>query len=487
MTTTDSRPALRFEDPETQALYGATYEAALENLLETNTVPFGEIHARSGLMDPAVGMVRAGGGYEQPWTRDATINSWNATSLLAPALAANTLWAVVEKDAGGKLRLQQDSQQWDQVVWTVGAWHHYLVTGDRDFLQSAYDVVTNTLALREQAAVFGPDARYGLFTGPSFFNDGVSGFPAPTAYEDESRGSESTSYPDVVSAMYLSTNALYYAAYTCATAMADTLGRPADGHRAKAAAIKQAINQHFWNPRSGSYNYELTADGTPGAYQEGTGLAFTLLFGIADAAQASSLISNAQRMTWGMPDTYPHWNRYSSAEPGRHNAMVWPLVQGLWAKGLAKHGDVEGFATETGLLAKLVRDSGGFWEIYDGNTGAVEGGYQGATGVLKRRWDSQPDQTWSATAFIDMMHTGLFGMTFDDRGLTLAPSLPPGWGDVTLSGLRYRDAGLTVALRGEGNVIRSFELDGRPGTEFVVPASLNGDHTIEITLDASRS
>lgn len=480
MITTDSRPTLLFADPESQALYGATYDAALENLLGTNTVPFGEIDARSGLMNPAVGMVRAGGGYEQPWTRDATINSWNATSLLAPALAANTLWAVVEKDAEGNLRVQQDSQQWDQVVWTVGAWHHYLVTGDRDFLRSAYEVVTTTLALREQATVFGADPRYGLFTGPSFFNDGVSGFPLPTADGSESLGSESTSYPDVVSGMYLSTNALYYAAYTRAAEMADALGRPADGHRSKAAAIKQAINEHFWNPRTGSYNYELTADGTPGIYQEGTGLAFALLFGIADDAQASALISNAQRMPWGMPDTYPHWDRYSGAEPGRHNAIVWPLVQGLWAKGLAEHGEVEGFATETRLLAELVRNSGGFWEIYDGNTGAVEGGYQGATGVLRRRWDSEPDQTWSATAYIDMMHTGLFGMRFDDRGLTFAPSLPAGWGDVTLSGLRYRDAGLTVTLRGTGTVIRGFELDGSP--QSGVPASLQGDHTIEITL-----
>ncbi|WP_432893046.1 MGH1-like glycoside hydrolase domain-containing protein [Kribbella sp. CA-245084] len=487
MTTTDSRPVLRFDDAASQALYGAIYGTALENLLGTNTVPFGEVYARSGLMDPAVGMVRAGGGYEQPWTRDATINSWNATSLLAPALAANTLWAVVEKDAAGKLMVQQDSQQWDQVIWTIGAWHHYLVTGDRDFLQRAYDVVTNTVALREQAAVFGRDARYGLFTGPSFFNDGVSGFSAPTADGDESRGSESTSYPDVVSSMYLSTNALYYAAYMRAAEMAEALDRPADGHRAEAAAIKQAINQHFWNPRTGSYNYELTADGKQGAYQEGAGLAFTLLFGIADDAQASSVIANAQRMTRGMPDTYPHWDRYSGAEPGRHNAIVWPLVQGLWAKGLAEHGDVEGFATETRLLAELVRDSGGFWEIYDGNTGAVEGGYQGATGVLKRRWDSQPDQTWSATAFIDMMHTGLFGMTFDARGLTFAPTLPHGWGDVTLSGLRYRDAVLTVTLRGTGNVIRSFNLDGRPSREYGVPASLHGHHTIDITLDSSQT
>jgi trehalose/maltose hydrolase-like predicted phosphorylase len=79
-----------------------------------------------------------------------------------------------------------------------------------------------------------------------------------------------------------------------------------------------------------------------------------------------------------------------------------------------------------------------------------------------------------------MMHTGLFGMRFDDRGLTFAPSLPAGWGDVTLSGLRYRDAGLTVTLRGTGAVIRGFELDGSP--QSGVPASLQGDHTIEITL-----
>ena len=136
---------------------------------------------------------------------------------------------------------------------------------------------------------------------------------------------------------------------------------------------------------------------------------------------------------------------------------------------------------------ELVRASGGFWEIYDGNTGAVEGGYQGATGVLKRRWDSQPDQTWSATAFIDMMHTGLFGMTFDGPGLTFAPTLPHGWGDVTLSGVRYRDAVLTVTLRGTGNVIRSFNLDANSSKEYGVPASLHGHHTIDITLDSSQT
>ena len=78
-------------------------------------------------------------------------------------------------------------------------------------------------------------------------------------------------------------------------------------------------------------------------------------------------------------------------------------------------------------------------------------------------------------------------MTFDSRGLTFAPTLPPGWGDVTLSGVPYRDAVLTITLRGTGNIIRSFNLDGTPSTEHRVPTSLHGHHTIDITLDPSQT
>ncbi|MFB9831039.1 hypothetical protein [Actinoallomurus acaciae] len=62
-------------------------------------------------MDPDVGIVRAGGGYPQAWTRDASVNSPNATSLPSPAPARNTLWAAVDKDSAGRLQVQQDDQQ----------------------------------------------------------------------------------------------------------------------------------------------------------------------------------------------------------------------------------------------------------------------------------------------------------------------------------------------------------------------------------------
>ncbi|MEU7474549.1 glycosyl hydrolase family 65 protein [Lentzea sp. NPDC042327] len=476
-------PSLRFANPHSQALYGNAYATALDNLLRRNTIAYDPRYNKSGLLDPGTGIVRAGGGYEQPWTRDASINSWNATSLLDPALAENTLWAVVDKDSTGALRVQQDDQQWDQVVWVTAAWHHYLVTGDREFLAHAHRTAANTLAIRENASSAGFNRTYGLFTGASFFNDGIAGYPAPPADATESVSTGSMPWPGIASGMYLSTNEVYYAAYTGAADMADRLGLPqqAAAHRAKAVALKAAINRHFWNPATGRYDYQLLADGTRGAHQEGTGLAFAILFGIASPAQARSIVANASGMTWGMPDTFPHWDRYSDAQPGRHNAIVWPLVQGLWAKALARQGDANRFAAETARLAKLAVNNSGFWEVYNGTTGVVDGGYQRLGDAVKFHWGSEPDQTWSATAFLDMVHTGLFGLGYTDRGLTFAPNLPAGWGDVTLRDVRYRGADLTISLRGAGSTIRSVTVDGRP-SRAEVPATLTGAHTVEITL-----
>ncbi|VVJ22376.1 Uncharacterised protein [Amycolatopsis camponoti] len=478
-------PKLEFANPASQALFGTAYQAALDNLLHTNTIGYDAKYDKSGLLDPATGIVRAGGGYGQPWTRDASINSWNATSLLAPALAENTLWAVVDKDAGGALRVQQDDQQWDQVVWATAAWHHYLVTGDGGFLENAYRTTADTLAIREHATTAGFNAKYGLFTGASFFNDGIAGYPAPPADATESVSTGSMPWPGVASGMYLSTNEVYYAAYVNAANMAEKLGRPGAevaGYRTRAAALKTAINQRFWNANTGLYDYQLLADGSRGAYQEGTGLAFALLFGIANPAQARSILARAQEMPWGMPDTFPNWNRYSDAQPGRHNAIVWPLVQGLWAKALAGQGNQSAFAAETARLAKLADNNSGFWEIYNGHTGVVDGGYQRLGDTVKFHWGSEPDQTWSATAFLDMIHTGLFGLTFTDRGLAFAPDLPAGWGDVTLRNLGYRAANLTITLRGAGTKIGSFTIDGRSAPGNAIPSTLSGSHTVAITL-----
>ena len=51
-------------------------------------------------------------------------------------------------------------------------------------------------------------------------------------------------------------------------------------------------------------------------------------------------------------------------------------------------------------------------------------------------------------------------MTFTGDGISFAPTLPWGWGDVTLAGLKYRRATLNVTLHGTGHTVSSFKLDG---------------------------
>jgi glycogen debranching enzyme len=484
-----SRPTLSFADSTLQATLAVAYRHALENLLDVNTLRYdAAVYDATGLMaDPPGTFIRAGGGYSQPWTRDASVNTWSAASLLEPVVARNTLWAVVKQGSDGGLVVQQDDQWWDQCVWIVSAWNHYLVTGDRAFLADAYRTAVHTLDAR-RAADF--DSEYGLFRGPGFFNDGIAGYPVPPATDPET-SSFVLDYPGTRAQLTLSTNALYVEAYRRAALMATELGEPvAEAARLREAAdsLTSSLNARFWLPDEGRYGYFIhhgdgDRDGSLDQSQEGTGLSFVILFHVADSARAHSILGRVHEEPWGIPDVWPHFARYDDDHPGRHNVIVWPMVQGLWARAAAEVGDAAVFAGEVTRLAALANDSdkgaGTFREIYNARTGVPDGGWQ--TG---HHWDSEPDQTWSATAYLSMIHLGLFGMRFATSGMELQPLLPPEWGDVSLTGVPYRGMTLNITLTGAGGTVRSFTLDGVETPTHLVPATLTGTHRVEIALGA---
>jgi len=481
------RPGLTFASSATQPALARAYRMALANLLDVNTVPYQPSDSASGLVSGG-SIIQAGAGYAgQAWTRDGAVNAWNAGSLLHPRAAASTLWAAVTRQPDSSLIVTQDTQWWDQVIWATAAWNHYLATGDQPFLASAYQTVTSTLARRRSQNF---NAARDLFEGPAFFNDGISGYPAPPADPAESQGSFVGSYPAARVMMTLSTNCLYYDAYRCAALMATALGRPASEAAAlsqAAGALKTAVNQHLWNPGAGLYGYFIHGDGPLAGQldptEEGAGLSFAILFGIASKAQAQSVMRQAHVQPYGITGTYPSYPRYSDTRPGRHNKLVWPVVQGFWADAAATAGDVARFESEVRSLAGLASASGQFAEIYNARTGAVDGGWQTVSGGFPASpWTSEPDQTWSATAYLRMIHAGLFGLRLTTDGITFAPTLPPAFGDATLSGIGYRGASLTIARHGAGNAISAFSIDGAPAEPAGLPASLTGHHTIDITL-----
>lgn len=73
-------------------------------------------------------LLKAGGNYGGEWTRDISINGWNAASLLRPKIVEHSLWKVTVNN-----RSVVGHEYWDKIIWVIGAWNHYLVTGNVDF------------------------------------------------------------------------------------------------------------------------------------------------------------------------------------------------------------------------------------------------------------------------------------------------------------------------------------------------------------------
>ena len=89
--------------------------------------------------------------------------------------------------------------------------------------------------------------------------------------------------------------------------MAHALGEPAKEFEEKAAAMKKSINKNFWNEKRGSYDY-LAGECD---YAEGLGLAFAVLFGIADERQTALIRENTHICAHGIPCVWPPFRKAS--------------------------------------------------------------------------------------------------------------------------------------------------------------------------------
>ncbi|MCY2989377.1 MAG: hypothetical protein NTY19_16095 [Planctomycetota bacterium] len=277
-------PSLRTDNHTTNE----AFRIAIGDLMG-NVQPF-----KDGLLERPMPVILAGLHYDTPWTRDAAINAWNGGSLILPEVSRNTLLSVLTRADGG---IRIGGQYWDCIVWTTGAWHHYLVTGDRQFLATALEATKNSLAYFEQTEF---DIATNLFRGPGW-SDGVAGYPDEYADAGGSSGildwpkhnPDKASKPGYgIPMQALSTNCLYYNAYLTAEKMAGELQVPADLQwTTKAAKLRQAINSQLWLADKGYYRLLVGPFGNCD-HQEGLGAAYALLFGVADPAQTESVIAN---------------------------------------------------------------------------------------------------------------------------------------------------------------------------------------------------
>jgi glycogen debranching enzyme len=399
------------------------------------------------------GILAAGGDYGGEWARDISINSWNAESFFNPVVAENSLWSVTKnKDSVGH-------QYWDHIIWVPAALNHFYITGNMEFLKQARICSSNTMENLEKTTF---DEKYGLFMGPSVFNDGIAGYPAPI-YDSANNSSYVLDHTNSVKIKCLSTNCVYYGAYLALINMEKEPGgnkQKADLYKQKAARLKTNILKYFYNKNENKLYYLIDHLGNTDKSQEGLGLSFAVIFGILNSEQAVKVVNNAAVSKFGVTSIYPDFSRYSLEKPGRHNNLIWPMVNGFFAQAAAKINAYKVYEKELNGLTNLAldKDKGNFqfWEIYNPNTGKPDGGWQSG-----RQWNSCRYQTWSATAYANMVLYGLAGIRIEKDGILFSPYMPQNLRLLTLRKLRYRNFDFEISIAGSGNKIKTFSVNGQ--------------------------
>ena len=451
------------------------FDAALHNVIKINTVHCRyKKYNKTGLLEYPY-MIRAGKNYNTPWTRDASINAWQAMNFIVPEVSRTTLFAVCGLNEEGQPIIQPDVQTWDQIVWAIGAYNYYLATGDEAFIRVAHGIIGRALETHRKNRF---NENFGLFVGGSFFNDGIAGYPL-RCHQQGNKNSFAPSHPIVETIMCLSTNCLYCEAYRIYGEISAHLGLADSENAARVQheKLKNAINSAFWSDRLNRYRYILYLDGTSDNSQELSGHAFAVLFGICPEEKRQNVFENLTVSASGTVSIWPPFEGlFSDSKPGRHNNVIWPFLTGMIIEAAGKSGIDCFVSEELRKITELFKKSNfRLFEIYSPYTKKAFGGWQ--TG---RVWDSCRHQTWSATCYIGAIIFGVFGITPEAKGLRFAPCVPENMKDSHLSGLKIRSQELTVKISGYGNRIEKFILDGKESEPFIEWD--NKPHTAEIIL-----
>ena len=409
----------------------------------------------------ADGTFRTGKDWAGVWTRDISYSIILAQAILQPEVAKTSLLRKVKNGriiqdtgTGGAYPCSTDRQ-----VWAAAAWEIYKVTGEESWLKQVYPIIKKSIEEDEQNAY---DSATGLVRGESSFLD----------WREQT-------YPkwmqpvDIYQSENLGTNAVHYRANMVLAQMAVKLDEPevAAHHRLLAEKIRTGINRYLWLPDANTYGQYRYGRVHPilSPRAEALGAALSVLFGVADAGRATTILAHTPVMDYGIPCIYPQ----IPGIPPYHNNAVWPFVQSYWGLAAAQTGNETAFLAS---LAAVYRPAALFLTNKE-NFVASNGDFAG-TQV------NSSNMLWSLSGSLGLVYKGLFGMQFEPDRLVFQPFVPQTMqGTRRLTNFKYRNAVLDIKLIGFGRTIKTITLDGQPLPDAAVPATLSGPHELHITLD----
>ncbi|KAL3910818.1 MAG: hypothetical protein SGILL_007540 [Bacillariaceae sp.] len=443
--------------------------------------------------DPTDPYFIAGNGWTQLWTRDTSYAIELGAGLVRPDVSLTSLQKctsmvpLTETNGDGTLSSKkkvvwyQDKcghfGGWpnlsDAIVGARGAWSLYLYTGNTTFLEWAYDITVNSLKRAEQDV-----KHHGLFHGCSSFMESNSGYPLKYALNGTLVGNTKA----------LSTNMLYWNGYRLASEMGDILlmNNEEVGHlRNQADKLREKIRDTFWQEDKGFYAYLHDENGNLVEQMEGLGEALVLLSEEFESSEhrVRSILGHTHRTEIGIPCLWPRFDHGDipnldddhHISMRYHNGRIWPFVSGYFAIAAARKGRADIFTEEMIRLIDLSEQNNTFAEFYELDK----------TFPPKRR-----RQLWSDTGYMGMIYQGLFGMVFEVNGIIFIPTKSKlssyGFAEmdetISLLNVKYRKAVLDIHVKGYGNRIKTFSINGETQKLPKVDATAEGKQVIEIEV-----
>ncbi|HJW17743.1 MAG TPA: hypothetical protein VJ499_11510, partial [Flavisolibacter sp.] len=403
---------------------------------------------------------RTGKEWAGVWTRDISYSIILSMAYLQPRVAIKSLL----KKVSPTKKIIQDTGTggaWpvssDRMIWAVAAWEIYKATGDKDWLEQAYLIIKNSID-DDLNTIY--DAKTGMVKGECSFLD----------WREQT-------YPkwmqpvDIAESECLGTNAVHYQANIVLSKMASELGHNqiAVKHAAIAEKIKKGVNQYLWLPGKnyyGQYMYGRNSM-TLSPRSEALGEALTVLFGIAGSEKEKKIVSSTPVTDFGISCIYPQIPNI----PPYHNNAVWPFVQTYWLWASAKAGNEKAVMES---IAAIYRPAALF--VTNKENFVADNGDFAGTQI------NSSNMLWSLSGNLSIVHKVLFGIRFNEDGLSFQPFVPePMKGERTLNNFKYRKAVLNIKMEGFGNQVSKFLLDGKP-SKPIIPVSLEGKHQVTILL-----
>lgn len=407
--------------------------------------------------------LRTGKEWAGVWTRDVSYSIILSMAYMQPEASKISLMKKV--NANG--RIIQDTGSggaWpvssDRMISAVAAYEVYKVTGDKEWLKFIYPVIRDSFE-DDFKVVY--NAESGLVRGETSFID----------WREQS-------YPkwmqtaDIYNSEAMNTSVVHAEGLRILSKIADELGKKKEAKRYAEAAksLTEAINRVFWMDDKGYYAmYTYGRENmilNPRAETLGESLA--ILFNVASPERAKIISQSNPTTPYGVAIFYPQ----ISDMPSYHNNALWPFVASYWTLACAKAGNeqatLQGFGSVFRPAALFATNK----ENFNLDNGDI------ATEL------NSSNMLWSLSGNIALTCRILFGINYEDNGLSFSPFVPKVMADNrTLSNFTYRDAKLNITVKGHGQHIKSFMLNGKECKPFI-PADIKGVNEIVIEMDCEE-